>query len=602
MLRKRLLVYFVIISIIPVLVLSIFHYQTFTDLLRKNAIQANVEQINALSSYVDNLVSYMIETANQLQNTMIYKKILRHPKDSYMDVYTDQVKANVELLTSAKYRSNIDGLYILGNNGTVLRSTYFSCRENNYTDLEWYHDAISKENLYYLGSSENSYVVRRFKDSYLTFSIPFYDSISDEKLGIIVFEISDERIINSFPKNASSNYIAITNDQAEIILSNENGSEEQKKELSEYVCSLMDNDLPYSDRQTSTDTFYETTNNYIIHATIDTLRWNITNIIPKSIITNNSYFIIPETAVIIIIVLLISILLAVWFSRKITKPIQHLSESMAKIEKGDYSVRAEIYSEDEIGALANNFNSMIQTTNNLIDDIKASENKRRHAELRALQAQINPHFLYNTLDSIIWLTYADAKDDVISLTKALTTFFRISISKGKDIIPIEEEIKHVENYIIIQKIRYPNQFNFSIIVDEEAKKYLTLKLVLQPIVENAIYHGIKESDIAGLIQIRVYFENDLIVFEVSDNGIGISDDIAKSLTAILKANIYDQIDADHSPGGYGLLNINNRIKLFFGEKYGITFSSKKGMGSTFWIRFPMITEQSFSLQNERFYT
>jgi len=282
---------------------------------------------------------------------------------------------------------------------------------------------------------------------------------------------------------------------------------------------------------------------------------------------------------------LIFSLVAAWFiSGSISKPIRELRKMTASVAEGNLDVRVENPNLDEVAALGNSFNIMIEKIKELIERSKSEQENLKKSELKALQAQINPHFLYNTLDTIVWMAEANNTEQVIEIVKAFSSFFRIALSKGKDWIPVRNEIEHIRSYLTIQKIRYRDILDFSIDVDENILNCSILKLTLQPIVENALYHGIKNKRELGLI--RIYgrmLEDNRILFEVIDNGIGIDKEKLDEINSELNSGSEDHINKD---SGFGLNNVHKRIKLYYGKQYGLNIKSEYLIGTTVSITIP----------------
>jgi two-component system sensor histidine kinase YesM len=223
------------------------------------------------------------------------------------------------------------------------------------------------------------------------------------------------------------------------------------------------------------------------------------------------------------------------------------------------------------------------------------QKSKREAELKVLQAQINPHFLYNTLDTIHWMAKDRKADDIVNLVVALTNLFRISLSKGREIIKFAEELEHIRSYLIIQKARYEDKLSFSIITDPELNRYSVVKLILQPLVENAIYHGIKAKRREGMITITAAKTENVLRIRVEDNGGGIREERLKEIRDILMERIplneLQEGESDTSgdgKSGYGLFNVNERLKLRFGSEYGIRIESEWGTGTVVEIMHPLI--------------
>jgi two-component system sensor histidine kinase YesM len=276
--------------------------------------------------------------------------------------------------------------------------------------------------------------------------------------------------------------------------------------------------------------------------------------------------------------------LAAWgLSRSIYTPIKKLHDVTTTITKNDLQALMTSDNVDEITELGMSFNIMIGKIRELLDSkIKEQENLKK-AELRALQAQINPHFLYNTLDTIIWMAEAKKNDQVIEIVSALSSFFRISLSKGRDWITIAEEIERTNSYLTIQKMRYRDIMDYEIQVDESVANYTILKLVLQPLVENALYHGIKNKRQGGTIIVRAKPKNENEVqLEVEDNGIG--------FTPEKLAQLQDELEDDSGDikleSGFGIGNVNKRVRLYYGKPYGLSVKSEYHTGTCVTLVIP----------------
>jgi two-component system, sensor histidine kinase YesM len=277
---------------------------------------------------------------------------------------------------------------------------------------------------------------------------------------------------------------------------------------------------------------------------------------------------------------------AAWLiSASIYRPIKKLHDVTTTIAQND--LQALVYSRnvDEIAELGNNFNIMIGKIRELLNaKVKEQENLKK-AELKALQAQINPHFLYNTLDTIVWMAEASKTDQVIEIVRALSSFFRISLSKGKDWISIRQEIEHVRSYLAIQKMRYRDILDYKIEVDENLMDGTILKLTLQPLVENALYHGIKNKRDGGTITVRAQSVGpDLVRLEVQDDGVGFTPYKLAEIRSILND---DSSEISLKEGGFGLENVNKRIKLYYGKQYGLYVQSEYLGGTQVVARIPL---------------
>ncbi len=258
------------------------------------------------------------------------------------------------------------------------------------------------------------------------------------------------------------------------------------------------------------------------------------------------------------------LLIGILFTRRLSTPMADLERGMNEIEKlAEVRIRKNSFYEVEL--LAGNYNRMIHRIRILMDEISDKEKTLRHAELNALVSQINPHFLYNTLDTIVWMAEFNDSTRVIALTKSLAAFFRLSLSGGRELITVGDELEHVRQYLYIQKERYGDKLNYTIHAPEEVLDYTVPKIILQPIAENSIYHGIKPLDSPGQITITVQEEGEKLIFTVSDNGAGCRPDAAAA-------------DNPSRPGKVGLKNVDERLKLYYGPGYGVTIHSAPGAG------------------------
>ena len=292
--------------------------------------------------------------------------------------------------------------------------------------------------------------------------------------------------------------------------------------------------------------------------------------------------------ILMIFALAFSILAAFGLSKSIYTPIKKLHDVTKTITKNDLQALVTSENVDEITELGMSFNIMIGKIRDLLDSkIKEQENLKK-AELRALQAQINPHFLYNTLDTIIWMAESKKTDQVIDIVSALSSFFRISLSKGKDWITIGEEIERTRSYLTIQRMRYRDIMNFKIEMDEDVSNYTILKLILQPLVENALYHGIKNKRQGGTIIVRAKQKNiNEILIEVEDDGIGFTSE----KLAQLQAELDDNSGEIRLETGFGIGNVNQRTKLYYGKQYGLSVRSEYNTGTCVTLVIPAKKEE-----------
>lgn len=264
----------------------------------------------------------------------------------------------------------------------------------------------------------------------------------------------------------------------------------------------------------------------------------------------------------------------------ITRPIKELCNVTDDIAKGHFEARAGVYTQDEVAVLADSTNDMARHLQVMVDQIKEDERKMRHTELRLLQEQINPHFLYNTLDTIVWLIESGDPDKAVDMVVSLSAFFRLVLSKGREYITIREEEQHIRSYLQIQQVRYRDILDYKIDIDKEIYEYKILKLTLQPLIENSLYHGIKYKRAMGTINVTGSLVDGKIILKVSDDGIGMDDETLNKLNEEISK------PCKETESGFGLANVNERIKMNFGAEYGMTIESAPMVGTTVTVVIP----------------
>ena len=292
-----------------------------------------------------------------------------------------------------------------------------------------------------------------------------------------------------------------------------------------------------------------------------------------------------EFRIFLVFILLFSALtmlsINMYVSSRIANPIMELERAVKEFEEGVSSLNISEKGSSEVQHLTKAINYMIKEMNKLMENVRIEQEEKRKSELNSLQAQINPHFLYNTLDSIVWMIENENYEGSITMVTSLARFFRISLSKGKNIITVKDELEHAKNYLTIQNIRYKNKFAYKIEADESTLNLSCIKLIVQPIIENAIYHGMEYMDGDGEILIKSYIENNELYIDIIDNGLGMEEEVAQGL---LKGSV----NSSKKGSGTGVLNVHERIKLYFGKEYGLEIYSEPDEGTRIRIHIPII--------------
>ena len=316
--------------------------------------------------------------------------------------------------------------------------------------------------------------------------------------------------------------------------------------------------------------------------------WKLVGVVPSENLWDNY----GQLVLFFLFVVLFSVFLLVFvnlrLSEWITAPVKKLDRAVKELEAGGTEADFDVGGPGEVEHLSHSIRSMVSTMRHLMDDIIQQEEQKRRSELEVLQSQINPHFLYNTLDSVIWLTENGRTDDAVVMLTSLARFFRISLSRGSSIIPIRDELEHARHYLTIQKMRYKNKFSATITAEDGVESLYTIKLIVQPILENAIYHGMAYADGDGEISVRAFRDGEDVLIEVSDNGPGMPEEVVANL---LNPN-GPAAAAGVKGSGIGFRNVHQRIRLTFGADYGLTILSEPDDGTTVRIRLPALDEEA----------
>ncbi|WDH80612.1 sensor histidine kinase [Paenibacillus urinalis] len=286
-----------------------------------------------------------------------------------------------------------------------------------------------------------------------------------------------------------------------------------------------------------------------------------------------------------IVMSLFAVIISIFLSHVITRPIKKLIRNIGLVEKGHFEQVEHIRSQDEIGYLSVRFNKMSYELKRLVEKVQQEEIDKAAAEMRALHAQINPHFLYNTLGSVKWIASMQRADKIVEMTEALISMLRYATRSDGTLVSIREELDHISNYITIQNVRYYGSIQMNYEIEADSLDYLMPKMILQPIIENAIFHGFAELEEGGIITIQIQFLGDDIAIKVHDNGAGMDQETIEDLLEM------NRTDADDGINGIGVQNVQRRIQLHFGQSYGLQAESILGEGTVFTIMLPAIFNQ-----------
>ena len=316
--------------------------------------------------------------------------------------------------------------------------------------------------------------------------------------------------------------------------------------------------------------------------------WKLVGVVPSESLWDNYGQLLMFFLFIVFFSVFLLVFVNLRLSAWITAPMKKLDRAVKELEAGRETVDLKVDGPYEVEHLSRSIQSMVSTMRHLMDDILQQEEQKRRSELDVLQSQINPHFLYNTLDSVIWMTENGRTEDAVVMLTSLARLFRISLSRGSNIITVAEELEHARHYLTIQKMRYKNKFSADLSAEDGVESLYTIKLIVQPILENAIYHGMDYADGDGKICVRAFREGEDAVIEVADNGLGMPEEVVERL--LDQGSTYAAAGSKGS--GIGLRNVHRRIQLTFGREYGLTILSEPDDGTVVRIRLPALDEEA----------
>ena len=563
---------FTIVSVISMGILGISLYNRFVNKMEDMTTQSAEQLLNQTAI---NLESYL-RNMRRISDAMYYSVI----KDK--DLATDSLDEEMNLLYEAN-KDNLISIACYTNDGRLVAAAPVATEKKNLdiVDQEWFTEATGQmENVHF----STPHVQNLFDDP----SYRYYWVVSlsqaveltsggNSTLGVLLVDMnysSIEQLLTKANTDNASEYVYLMDGSGELIY--------HPKQKLIYTDLFSENNLvaaSYEDGSHKEE--YDGEKRIVTVKTISYTGWKIVSVVPMSSfdmgISGMRMFVI----LLMSLSMLMIILLNQFVSANIAKPLKRLNDSVKDWEAGNMNPDIYVGGSLEVEHLGKTLRSTVAQIQELMHDILVEQEEKRKSELDALQSQINPHFLYNTLDSIVWMIEGERYEDAVFMVTQLASLFRISLSRGKTIISMEDELKHARNYMNIQKIRYKNKFTVESQVEDAILSCCTVKLVIQPLLENAIYYGMESMDGDGEITVVGYRKGDDVYVEVRDNGLGMPDEM---VDALLTEN--NRVRKHGS--GVGLINVHNRIRLRFGEPYGLEIDSCLDEGTTVRIHLPYI--------------
>lgn len=563
---------FTLISICSMGILTMTLFERSVNMMEENAIASSEQVLNQTAINLENYLRNM----RRISDVMFYSVI----KDK--DLSKESINSEMDLIYEANRDSLISVACYTRDGELVAASPLVTEKANlRIQDQQWFEQALDKmenfhfstphvQNLFDNANYGYYWVISLSRAVQLTFD-------GQSVLGVLLVDMNYNSIEQIFAKanlDNSSEYIYLMDGDGELIY--------HPKQKLIYTNLYDENNLATADYDDGIHReLFNGEERLVTVKTISYTGWKVVSVVPKSSLRmsfadTQLFFVIFAS-----VLMLATVILNLLISANIAKPLRRLNDSVKAWEAGNMNPDIYIGGSMEVEHLGKTLRSAVAQLRQLMDDIVYEQEEKRKSELDALQSQINPHFLYNTLDSIVWMIEGEKYDDAVFMITQLASLFRISLSKGRTIISIQDEIKHAQNYMNIQQVRYKNVFCITFDIDEEILSFCTVKLIIQPLLENAIYYGVECMDGDGEIVVKGYAKENDIYIEVKDNGMGMPEETVKQLLT------ENQRVRKHG-SGVGLINVHNRIQLRFGKEYGLEIESELDEGTTVRIHLPAI--------------
>ncbi|WP_165452628.1 cache domain-containing sensor histidine kinase [Paenibacillus thalictri] len=578
--HNKIFVYFFIMILIPVISLGTFSYLMATNFLQTQT-ENNQTQISRLiGKNIGMMLSDAQDISDFIGNNETIQSILSEPapkQTSYSDSNLYNFLANLK-----RAKTYITFIILYGENGYMYRDFV-----NFYRQVIPYSDFKNSTTYMATAAKDGKPHWEFYTSPLFTYPHSYNEMLlgrrivniyePDQKLGALYLGFNREAIDESIKQvsiGKSTNILLFDDNYNLVSMGQEN--RELRTEMAENL-ELKKSLLQLK----NTATFKLMNVNYLTTtSSIDTFGWTVVILTPMEEITKQHALFLKITIVLSLSLLIVITVISALLSRGITQPVKTLLRSMHNFKRGDFNQQVTVQSRDEIGMLGHKYNEMVSELNDLIHKVYVSQTNQKMIELRNLQSQIEPHFLYNTLDFIFLNSKINGDNQTAEVVYSLSQLFRLSLNKGQDYYTVGDELKQIKAYIRIQHARFPNRFTPELDMDDAIEPYLTLKLVLQPIVENAILHAFNKQspDKPGVLRICGKLEHDHIHFLIEDNGCGMPPDQVERLLEVPK----------QSRGGYGVRNVNERLQMLFGRRYALVIHSHIGQGTAISLRIPLI--------------
>lgn len=574
-LRTRMVLSNIVVALIPFLIFSIVSGFVFLDHAQKTAEEHSVQLIHQVSNSMDVYVETIEKMVNyiqlELQDTPFFT--MESEGASGWDSETAYIRSVLENVANS--HREVAGIFIATKEDLYVSTGMSRISRDPFQNERWYREAAENPEeiqLISVVTGRNIVTNRSYSiDDVFSLAKAVQDPETGEVLGVILLDIRHDIIQSSINgvTIGEKGFVFVMDQEDNIVYTPVNGIVYRVNPKWVKAMEPMSVQIQGGSYQIRSELSPYT-------------GWRTVGVFSMDEVMSSVNTIVYILFTCVIISLVLVVIVSFKFSRTLTNPIFKLKRLMKQAESGDLTVRFNFQHNDEIGELGQSFNHMIARIDQLIQMVYVEQENKRTAEMKSLQEQIKPHFLYNTLDTISWMARDYDAEDIVRLVDALTNMFRIGLSHGKDIITVKEEITHVSNYLYIQKIRYKDKLNYVIHVDESLYAVEVPKLILQPLVENAIYHGVKAKRGGGTITITGVPEGENLVFTVQDDGAGMLQEKVEELNRRMSER--SVLDEKKS---FGLFYIRERIQLCYGKGYGVHVESTLGEGTRVTITLPL---------------
>lgn len=571
-LRSRLVLYFTLLMMVPLSVAGYLLYTVSDARISDGALKLIMQIVEKESESVNELLSDVQAAARMTTVDETVQKILHQERNSEAERKACAQQLSDRLKQISNMYEGLNGIYIWLDDGTIAKSRYYTVLEELPLDQSTYLSIRNHADARWFARNEGSLITDNLSDAVLSLAVTLPLRDSGQPCGIVIVEVKQSYLQKLMSANfGEKGTIILVDDQDDIVLQSITAD-------GEVVADAVERTKQVAVGQRMEKV--ELADRLLLFDRLRSTGWVMTGVVFKDALRNDSEAVLWMFLIAALVAFLLNIVISRYLANYELKPINRIQEYILRVEQGEFGLPLPPERADEIGKLTSSIQEMSEKIGQLVEKLKTEQERMRTAEFKALQAQINPHFLYNSLDSINWLARRGDVQKTTEMVTALTTFFRIGLSKGRDLITVKEELEHIHSYLVIQKIRYENQFEYSFYVDPETENYFVPKLMLQPLVENALYHGIKLCDRKCVLMIQVLSRDDQIEIEVLDNGAGMDEETLESVREAMEHT------GENRTNSYGVVNVNDRIRILAGQQYGLTFTSEKGVGTSAKIILP----------------